>query len=461
MFKKIPHHIKSISIQNLFGRYSYSMPASDQELAELNILYGNNGAGKTTLLNLLFHMLSPSDRREHRTKISEIPFSQLDIILNDETLLQAKKDPQLLVGPVIFSIAKIGSRKIIWEFSPGAERSSIKVEDLPSDIDIKKLPLGIKDDVIRAIAKRDYHKALGDVEIDTYMLTSDRILMSDSLERRYANMRTDGRTRILSDIVSENRIESVFEAMKSASSWVRDKYFEKNYGGNEPSKSSYEDIIDKIANTTNKTKEGLNKSQEKATITKLSGMILDLEKRSEELAKYGLGGRAFSAEIAKTIATTKGNKLNLINSILEPHLSGLKSRIDGIYPLYLLIDTFVMQVNKFLKDKLLQYSLRGGFRIIVNPSAPILQEIEPSQLSSGEQQLILLFSYVLVSRDKPSVFIIDEPEISLNIIWQRLLVGSLRDLVKDADIQFIFASHSMEILTKHTDRVISMSSTKA
>jgi energy-coupling factor transporter ATP-binding protein EcfA2 len=454
-----PHHIQSISVEKLFGRYSYSMPASDQKLTELNILYGNNGAGKTTLLNLLFHMLSPSDRREHRTKIADIPFAHLIVTLNDGTVIQAKKNSQLLVGPVHFSISKPGTTTIDWHFSPGVERSSIKIEDLPTDIDVKKLPSGIREDVIKAIAKRDFHKALGDIEVITYMLTSDRMLMGDTLDAQEVISRPDtrGRTR-LAEMVSENRTESVFEAMKSASVWVQKKYFEKSYGGGESSKTLYEAVIERIANTTNKTKTGLNKSQEESAISDLTETIIDLDKRSRELSKYGLGGNAISPEMAKTIAQTKGNKLNLINSILQPYLSGHKSRIDGIYPLYLLIDIFVMHVNKFLKDKKLQYSLRNGFKIMVHPSGDKPQEIQPSQLSSGEQQLILLFCYVLVSRDKPSVFIIDEPEISLNILWQRLLIGSLQDLVKDADIQFIFASHSMEILSKHKDRVISMAS---
>ena len=460
MTSKTPHHVKSISVENLFGRYSYSMPASDQDLTELNILYGNNGAGKTTLLNLLFHMLSPSDRREHRTKIADTPFSHLVVTLNDGTTLQAKKNSQLLIGPVHFSITKPETPRIDWHFSPGTERGSIKIEDLPPDIDVKKLPASIRDEVIRAIAKRDFHKALGDIEVVTYMLTSDRMLMGDSLEAQDVITRPDIKNRIrLAEMVSENRTESVFEAMKSASIWVQRKYFEKSYGGGESSKSLYEAVIERIANTTNKTKTGLNKAQEVLAISNLTEMIVDLDKRSKELEKYGLSGNAISPQMAAIIAQTKGNKLNLINSILEPYLSGLKARVDGIYPLYLLIDTFVMQVNKFLKDKKLQYSLRSGFKILVHPAGLQPQEIPPSQLSSGEQQLILLFCYVLVSRDKPSVFIIDEPEISLNIMWQRLLVGSLRDLVKDTDIQFIFASHSMEILSKHKDRVISMVST--
>jgi predicted ATP-binding protein involved in virulence len=49
---------------------------------------------------------------------------------------------------------------------------------------------------------------------------------------------------------------------------------------------------------------------------------------------------------------------------------------------------------------------------------------------------------------------IDEPEISLNIKWQRQLIQSLLDVTKGSNIQFIFASHSMELLTPHRDRVV-------
>lgn len=49
---------------------------------------------------------------------------------------------------------------------------------------------------------------------------------------------------------------------------------------------------------------------------------------------------------------------------------------------------------------------------------------------------------------------IDEPEISLNIKWQRQLIQSLLDITDGATIQFIFASHSIELLSQHKDRVI-------
>ena len=48
---------------------------------------------------------------------------------------------------------------------------------------------------------------------------------------------------------------------------------------------------------------------------------------------------------------------------------------------------------------------------------------------------------------------IDEPEISLNIKWQRIIINSLLDITNEANIQFIFASHSLEIISQHRNRV--------
>ncbi|HBQ5356609.1 TPA: ATP-binding protein, partial [Klebsiella pneumoniae] len=84
------------------------------------------------------------------------------------------------------------------------------------------------------------------------------------------------------------------------------------------------------------------------------------------------------------------------------------------------------------------------------------EKLSASQLSSGEQQLLLLFCNVLVARDKPSLFIIDEPEISLNIKWQRKLIQYLLDITKDTSIQFMFASHSLEIISQHRSRVVKL-----
>ncbi|KHD09288.1 hypothetical protein PN36_34135 [Candidatus Thiomargarita nelsonii] len=78
-------------------------------------------------------------------------------------------------------------------------------------------------------------------------------------------------------------------------------------------------------------------------------------------------------------------------------------------------------------------------------------------LSSGEKQLLLLFCNTLIARDKATIFIIDEPEISLNIKWQRQLIRTLLNFTKDSQVQFLFATHSIELLSQYRSNVVKLS----
>lgn len=456
------HNLRAISITRLFGRYNYALPASTQLLDDVNILYGENGAGKTTVLNLVFHLLSPSDSAGHRTRIAETPFVQLDVTLQDGTKVSAKKDPQLLVGPVEFRIAAPHAKATTWNFTPGAATTSFKIDDLPSNIDIGRLPNEMRQQVARALEQRRFFEELRKLRITVFMLTSDRILLGDSVRDAVRpDPRADGpRARArLSDIVLEHRVASVADALAAASAWVRSKFLERTYGPNESSTNLYLDVAKRIAKSSYRTKTGLSSNQQAKTITSLEQTISALDRRTAEFQKFGLGLAPISPELLSVVQTAKGNRLQLINTILEPHLASVKARYDGLQPVYTLINAFVTTLNKFFKDKQIEYSVRSGFRIVSDLHRSENQEITPGQLSSGEQQLLLLFCHVLTTRDNPNIFIIDEPELSLNIVWQRMLVASLLSVAKGSQLQLILASHSMEILAKHRDRVVNMQET--
>src|SRR6185312_12196108 len=82
-------------------------------------------------------------------------------------------------------------------------------------------------------------------------------------------------------------------------------------------------------------------------------------------------------------------------------------------------------------------------------------QLLPGQLSSGEQQILSLFCIALISNSKPSTFLIDEPELSLNIKWQRKLLGALLELA-GRDAQFVIASHAFELITDHRAQVLEL-----
>lgn len=62
------------------------------------------------------------------------------------------------------------------------------------------------------------------------------------------------------------------------------------------------------------------------------------------------------------------------------------------------------------------------------------EEIEPEQLSSGEKQLLLILLKVFLKEDKPFILLMDEPELSLHIEWQRQLIEAIQILNKNCQI---------------------------
>ncbi|MGZ5076992.1 MAG: AAA family ATPase [Methylobacter sp.] len=72
------------------------------------------------------------------------------------------------------------------------------------------------------------------------------------------------------------------------------------------------------------------------------------------------------------------------------------------------------------------------------------KEITPFQLSSGEKQLLIILLTVLIQDNKPSILFMDEPEMSLNLGWQRKIIKYIREL--NPNVQLIMATHSPGII---------------
>lgn len=78
------------------------------------------------------------------------------------------------------------------------------------------------------------------------------------------------------------------------------------------------------------------------------------------------------------------------------------------------------------------------------------QKLNLPQLSSGEKQVLLIFLTALGSATRS--LIIDEPELSLHVDWQKTLISALRLL--NPQMQMIAATHSPEIMADIPDENI-------
>ncbi|HAM1800983.1 TPA: ATP-binding protein, partial [Listeria monocytogenes] len=67
-------------------------------------------------------------------------------------------------------------------------------------------------------------------------------------------------------------------------------------------------------------------------------------------------------------------------------------------------------------------------------------------------QIVIFYANLIfgVNENKRGIFIVDEPELSLHLSWQKLFIEKTIELNKN--IQFIFATHSPEIIGKYYNK---------
>lgn len=118
---------------------------------------------------------------------------------------------------------------------------------------------------------------------------------------------------------------------------------------------------------------------------------------------------------------------------------------------YAPIKEFCDDINVFLKSSRKELTVDSVGKIkIVQGGRPI----DLLSLSSGEKQLLILMAHARFGSGKGRTLIVDEPELSLHLRWQEMLVDAL--MKSNQDNQFIFATHSPEIVGYQTDYCINL-----
>jgi predicted ATPase len=115
-------------------------------------------------------------------------------------------------------------------------------------------------------------------------------------------------------------------------------------------------------------------------------------------------------------------------------------------------DNFITIINTLLQRKVMEITDSGELQFVSINNKTLSSKL----LSSGEKQLLILLSETLLQRERPAVLIADEPELSLHVLWQERLIGSLRALNPAA--QIVVATHSPDIVGNLGEKAVDMES---
>ena len=426
-----PSPIKSFSVYGLFGTHYVHIPFDEN----IKILIGENGLGKTQVLNIFYYTLCRKFE-----KLIEYPFDKLTLKFSDNNEISINK-PTYFKDPVAIElINKIGIQNFIdlKELSKKISLTSIIevrnnsffkkiIDDLPFSpstvLDVLRRASDENDDLFSAnikIWEQEITNRLNGIEI-MYFPTYRRV------EEDLKNLGYD---------------EEQFHTQDN-------KLI--HFGMNDVRKrfNEIENTIDKLL------KEGFSKisSEILSQLVKgFSGYDKSILSRIDEkdieiiLARVGNQLTEPEKEIIKNIVANR-------TTIEDQSLSYLLQILIEIYEKQKPLDKFVKVYrdicNKYLIDKKVFYD-ESAIKIFVK-SEITEKEILLNKLSSGEKQIISIFSKLyLADENQRFIVLFDEPELSLSMIWQRQL---LPDIVSSKKCDFLLAvTHSPFIFDNELDQ---------
>ena len=148
------------------------------------------------------------------------------------------------------------------------------------------------------------------------------------------------------------------------------------------------------------------------------------------------------------------------------HGSPLAARVERLVPLieeYEKKSLFATKSSRSFLESLNGFLHDSGKKLIFSEPDILTVELPngrntgAANLSSGELQLLTLFTflYFRFGQEEEFTIIIDEPELSLHLLWQSRYLEAITDANPRA--QFIVATHSPEIAAPFEERIIDIS----
>jgi len=407
--------ITEFAIQGLYGHRDITIPIRDNQV----VLVGVNGLGKTTIINLLYFFLS----RQWR-KISEYEFSEMSLKIESKKMTISQKDIEsahflsqnLLRNLPSRVAAQIESNPDILAWFT---KESLSINDKKELQNIFRISLSTInqirayyrescDDTLETTQNlrqvEDYLKAHLDGQI-LYLPTYRRIekelalLFPELEDEDYMDRRTHHTEFFeLIEFGMRDVEQKISEALSKLKENARTKL-------NQLASSYLRDVIRREANSFDKT---LITQLDDTTITKILNRVEEKTLSIEDKNTLRI--------IIENIKRDSKDSISEQDKYLAHFFAQLVNIHHALEEQESAITQFTEVCNHYLEGKHFFYNEKDyQLDMTLDDGTPL----KLSLLSSGEKQIISLFSYLYLSGEKQYLILLDEPELSLSVEWQK------------------------------------------
>jgi len=414
---------------------------------DITFLTGSNGCGKTTVLKLISSILEPNF-----DLLNQIEFKNLILVCwINEYIAQIK----------LTKVIHENTKKIEWEITK-KPRSKGSDEKLPKDFGSFNLfpsnlnlaytreeYRNLKESITREFITSNFY-----TKIDSFgnpiLLGIDRKIVGSIYKKPLRRTRYDDRFEpesasfhdaqmVIRGFVSENaeKKRTLVDQLKANIFRTLFKYVH------------HQDVV-----------SGYTRISEKSLISKKDMTIsaikrLDIgEEIFDEVEEYFNNISNLQKSLERKNRFGKEKRQRILNEwwANRPHLKRIEliseyaeryqKEIDRIdHPL----NEIIRIINSFFDESFKQIMIGANGNIYVDWKN---KDITTRNLSSGEIQLIVIIIHLVFCeyQKEQTVFVIDEPELSLHLSWQEKFVDAMTKA--SPGTQFILATHSPAIISK-------------
>lgn len=433
--------LKLFEITNLFNQFNVSLPLDEK----VNIFLGENGMGKTTILNCLYYVLSGNVE-----KLNNIIFDSISLTFVDgEKFSIAHNDISSYVEDYMYGNPPYRRRKVQFEslfttkelenisklFREGANEEEIKkyyfrvsdVFGMPPSMARRELERYIVQQFQKNVTtKADFNKVIT-FKKNVSEKINEEILYFPTYRRIEEDMSNLGidieKDRVKSRLIQfgmtdvEKNIETLLQTIKS----VAITGFAKMTGV----------LLKQYLNGELSDFENYKIEQNKLVIA-----LARIGDQIEERDKQRIIELVNNSEIYNS---ENRYLLNLIKNLIDSYER--QNMYDDR------VKTFCSICNNYLNGKKYIYDETNVELGIYKEKAK--KPISIQNLSSGEKQIISVFSKLYIENIENCIILFDEPELSLSIKWQNMF---LPDVVNSGKCSTLIAvTHSPFIFDNEFD----------
>lgn len=240
-------------------------------------------------------------------------------------------------------------------------------------------------------------------------------------------------------VFTEEEMSLFLEDLKNTSELLKENKVSKSKSKSIRLKNKHEIMFDKF----NSLYEEIFLNNNRVNSIFLSEISKTNEDAVSDISVEMISTINMSANSINELTKSDGNTTTLLDLELNTELEKLKS-IHNNGKMKSKVTKFIDELNDFFSESNKFVSFNGERIIIKNNKTD--KSINIRQLSSGERQLLFILIKALNMSAGKNILLMDEPEISLHMSWQKKLISSIKRI--NDTCQIIIVTHSASILAK-------------